>query len=62
MTISTAAFAVSYGAFLSIRYNIFGQLVPNTALAKAQALPNLASISRIGELVVRSAGYWWWWS
>lgn len=51
MTISTAAFAVPYGAFLSIRYNIFGQLVPNTALAKAQALPNFASISRIGELV-----------
>lgn len=49
--LSVLAFALPYGAFLALRYDMFGNLVPNTAIAKAQSLPDLTALSRVGELV-----------
>lgn len=52
VVLSVLVFAVPYGAFLTLRYSLFGHLVPNTAIAKAQPLPDLTSLGRVGELVV----------
>lgn len=50
--IGTAAFAVPLGAFLLWRYATFGEFVPNTAIAKAQGLPDLIGIARPFELIL----------
>ena len=50
--IGTAAFAVPLGAFLVWRYATFGEFVPNTAIAKAQGLPDLIGIARPFELIL----------
>ncbi|TPQ18278.1 hypothetical protein [Streptomyces sporangiiformans] len=50
--LSIAAFTVPYAAFLVWRYTLFGRLVPNTAVAKAQKLPEPAVFAKtIGELL-----------
>ncbi|MEU7582711.1 hypothetical protein AB0B50_34605 [Streptomyces sp. NPDC041068] len=47
-----ASFAVPYALFLAWRYAVFGRLVPNTAVAKAQELPDAELFSRTtGELL-----------
>ncbi|WUG04787.1 hypothetical protein OG803_37490 [Streptomyces sp. NBC_00467] len=48
---AVAAFAVPYAAFLGLRYAVFGRLVPNTALAKAQDTPTWESFSGTGSLL-----------
>lgn len=48
---NTAAFAVPAGVYLVWRLGTFGQVLPNTALAKAQRLPGLDSFARPGELI-----------
>ncbi len=50
--IATAAFTVPLGAFLLWRYTTFGEFVPNTAIAKAQGLPDLIGLARPFELVL----------
>lgn len=50
--IGTAAFAVPLGAFMVWRHTTFGEFVPNTAIAKAQGLPDLIGIARPFELVL----------
>jgi hypothetical protein len=52
VAVGIAAFAVPLGAFLLWRYATFGELVPNTAIAKAQGLPDLIGIARPLGLVV----------
>ncbi len=52
VALSVLAFAVPFGAFLALRYSVFGHLVPNTAIAKAQSFPNLTALGTVGELVV----------
>lgn len=49
--ISVLAFAVPYGGYLLWRHATFGLWVPNTAVAKAQGLPGIASLNRPAELV-----------
>lgn len=49
--VGIAAFAVPLGAFLVWRYTTFGEVVPNTAIAKAQGLPDLIGIARPLALV-----------
>ncbi|WP_245745903.1 hypothetical protein [Nocardia altamirensis] len=48
---SGLAFAVPYGAYLVWRISEFGRLVPNTAVAKDQALPTVQDLTRAGDLV-----------
>lgn len=50
--IGTAAFAVPLGALLLWRYATFGELVPNTAIAKSQGLPDLIGLARPFELIL----------
>lgn len=50
VALSFVAFTLPYGAFLTFRYSVFGHLVPNTAIAKTQSLPDLTDLSRVGEL------------
>ncbi|NIH86243.1 hypothetical protein [Amycolatopsis granulosa] len=49
--VSAAVFAVPYGGYLAWRYLEFGRLVPNTAVAKAQELPTVEQLTRVGDLV-----------
>ncbi|NDZ91580.1 hypothetical protein G3I23_39665, partial [Streptomyces sp. SID10115] len=50
--LSAVAFAVPYALFLVWRLAVFGRLVPNTAVAKAQELPDAELFSRTtGELL-----------
>lgn len=51
VAVSTVAFAVPAGAYLWWRLATFGEYLPNTALAKSQGLPGLASLARPAELV-----------
>ncbi|QYN35904.1 hypothetical protein K1T35_00600 [Pseudonocardia sp. DSM 110487] len=44
-------FAVPVGAYLAWRIAVFGEYLPNTAIAKSQGLPGLAAATRPGELV-----------
>ncbi|MFG2757148.1 hypothetical protein [Streptomyces wuyuanensis] len=48
---AVASFAVPYAAFLGWRYAVFGRLVPNTALAKAQDTPTWESFAGTGSLL-----------
>ncbi|OAN28656.1 hypothetical protein A4X20_10735 [Mycolicibacterium iranicum] len=50
--VGTAAFALPLGVFLLWRYATFGEVVPNTAIAKAQGLPDLMGLARPMGLVV----------
>jgi hypothetical protein len=49
--LSLLVFAVPAGAYLAWRIAVFGQYLPNTAIAKSQGLPGLAAATRPGELV-----------
>ncbi|OXM74477.1 hypothetical protein CF166_04490 [Amycolatopsis sp. KNN50.9b] len=49
--LSVAAFAVPYGGYLLWRYLEFGRLVPNTAVAKKQGVPEIGQLTRDGDLV-----------
>jgi hypothetical protein len=49
--LSVLLFAVPVGAYLAWRVAVFGQYLPNTAIAKSQGLPGLAAATRPGELV-----------
>ncbi|NKQ56612.1 hypothetical protein HFP15_27425 [Amycolatopsis sp. K13G38] len=48
---SAAAFAVPFGGYVIWRWFEFGRLVPNTAIAKSQDLPQLSQLVRAGDLV-----------
>jgi hypothetical protein len=48
---SSVAFAVPFGAYLTWRYLEFGRPVANTAVAKAQGVPEVERLTRAGELV-----------
>jgi len=48
---SGIAFAIPFGAYLLWRISEFGRLVPNTAVAKHQALPTVHELTRAGDLV-----------
>ncbi|MFF0741274.1 hypothetical protein ACFYVL_12835 [Streptomyces sp. NPDC004111] len=50
--VSAAAFLVPYAGFLAWRHTTFGRWVPNTAVAKAQGLPEPAQLSLTGELLM----------
>lgn len=49
--LSVVVFAVPAGAYLVWRLAVFGEYLPNTAIAKSQGLPGLAAAARPGELV-----------
>ncbi|GAA0936753.1 hypothetical protein GCM10009559_29390 [Pseudonocardia zijingensis] len=49
--LSLLVVAVPTGAYLAWRLAVFGEFVPNTAIAKAQGLPGLAAATRPGELL-----------
>ncbi len=49
--LSTAVFAVPVGGYFLWRYVTFGRWLPNTAVAKDQALPGIDNLLRTGELV-----------
>ena len=49
--LSVLVFAVPTLAYLAWRLAVFGEFVPNTAIAKAQGLPDLGAALRPGELV-----------
>lgn len=49
--VSGVAFAVPYGGYLILRYALFHRLIANTALAKAQSIPSLGDLNRLGGLV-----------
>ncbi|MEV5982745.1 hypothetical protein [Streptomyces sp. NPDC052114] len=49
--LGAAVFLLPYGAFLGWRYALFGRLVPNTAVAKAQQPPTLELFAGTGELL-----------
>jgi hypothetical protein len=49
--LSLLVFAVPVGAYLAWRIAVFGEYLPNTAIAKSQGLPGLAAATRPGELV-----------
>ena len=49
--LSTAAFAVPFGAYLAWRLATFGQWVPTTAVAKSQGLPTVAGFAKVGGLI-----------
>jgi hypothetical protein len=49
--LSVLVFAVPVGAYVAWRVAVFGQYLPNTAIAKSQGLPGLAAATRPGELV-----------
>ncbi|MCM6776810.1 hypothetical protein NDR87_21985 [Nocardia sp. CDC159] len=48
---SGLAFAVPFGGYLLWRIVEFGRLVPNTAVAKQQAMPTVQDLTRAGDLV-----------
>jgi hypothetical protein len=48
---SLGAFAVPVAPYLAWRLWMFGEYLPNTALAKSQGLPGLESLARPGELL-----------
>ncbi|SFM70610.1 hypothetical protein SAMN05216207_100252 [Pseudonocardia ammonioxydans] len=49
--LSLLVFAVPYGGYLAWRVATFGLWVPNTAVAKAQGLPEVTALNRPAELV-----------
>lgn len=49
--LSVLVFAVPVGAYLVWRLTTFGEYLPNTAIAKAQGLPDAAAATRPAELV-----------
>jgi hypothetical protein len=49
--LSVVVFAVPAGAYLAWRLATFGEYLPNTAIAKAQGLPDVAAATRPAELV-----------
>jgi hypothetical protein len=49
--LSLLVFAVPAGGYLAWRLAVFGEYLPNTAIAKSQGLPGLAAATRPGELV-----------
>ncbi|WP_285505071.1 hypothetical protein [Actinokineospora sp. NBRC 105648] len=50
--VSVAAFAVPFGGYVAWRWSVFGLLVPNTAVAKSQPLPEIEDLGTAGNLVV----------
>ncbi|MFI7338546.1 hypothetical protein ACIBUY_11475 [Streptomyces sp. NPDC050085] len=51
LIVNCAVFAGCYGTFLLLRRAEFGLWVPNTAVAKAQEAPDLAELSKVGDLL-----------
>jgi hypothetical protein len=51
VALSMLVFAVPVGAYLAWRLAVFGEYLPNTAIAKSQGLPGLAAATRPVELV-----------
>ncbi|MDN0197191.1 hypothetical protein [Streptomyces sp. S.PNR 29] len=50
--LSVAVFLLPYGLFLAWRHSVFGRLVPNTAVAKAQGVPSAGEFATTtGELL-----------
>jgi hypothetical protein len=56
VALSSLTFLIPYAGFLTCRYLMFGRLVPNTALAKAQSLPTWENVQRAIE-PVESVGW-----
>lgn len=54
---SSAAFLLPFGAFLLWRWRVFGLLVPNTAVAKAQGLPDGHKLASAALDTLRMTGY-----
>ncbi|MBA4860316.1 hypothetical protein H1V43_02735 [Streptomyces sp. PSKA54] len=55
--LAIGAFALPYAAFLGWRYALFGRLVPNTAVAKAQKLPEARASARTIAEFLTFAGW-----
>jgi hypothetical protein len=51
VALSLVVFAVPVGGYQAWRLAVFGEYLPNTAVAKSQSLPGLASVTRPAELV-----------
>lgn len=51
VALSSLVFAVPVGAYVGWRLAVFGEYLPNTAVAKAQGLPGLAAATRPVELL-----------
>lgn len=49
--LAIAAFIVPFGIYVLWRYLRFGELVPNTSIAKSQAVPPFTDLGRVGELI-----------
>lgn len=49
--LSIGVFAVPFGGYLAWRHSEFGQLLPNTAIAKAQSVPTVSSLAKATDLV-----------
>lgn len=54
--LSVAAFLVPFGGYLVFRWFEFGRLVPNTAVAKAQPVPEFTDLGKVIE-VIQYAGW-----
>ncbi len=51
IVLSLASFVVPFGAYLLWRILTFGELLPNTAVAKSQGVPGVEALARPGQLV-----------
>ncbi|HEY3141628.1 MAG TPA: hypothetical protein VGJ86_10890, partial [Acidimicrobiales bacterium] len=51
VTVALLGFAVPYGLFLVWRSRVFGRLVPNTAVAKSQDVPDLSDFGKVRDLL-----------
>lgn len=51
VALSVATFLAPYGGYVAWRYAEFGQLLPNTAIAKDQALPTIDDLARAANLI-----------
>jgi hypothetical protein len=49
--LSAAAVVVPFGGYLVWRWFVFGRLLPNTAVAKSQPLPQVKDIAKAGQLI-----------
>ncbi|WP_414937885.1 hypothetical protein [Amycolatopsis sp. cmx-11-51] len=54
--LSAAGFVVPFGGYLLFRWIEYGRLLPNTAIAKAQPLPDITDIAKAGT-VLQYAGW-----
>ncbi|MET0134869.1 MAG: hypothetical protein ABW215_14905 [Kibdelosporangium sp.] len=54
--LSVAAFLLPFGAYLLFRWFEFGRIVPNTAVAKAQPVPEFTDLGKVVE-VIQYAGW-----